>query len=123
MSFDHDEMGLVAKSKGIFTLGIPYTLFAGEVRWMTTYEAVPYPLALSGLLFGYSEWSMRLPPAFGDVYIGVIGLMGWRLFNWRTGLFCRFHLRLFAAEYPVGQNAFYLSQCQLHGDADLLAVL
>ena len=49
MSFDHDEMGLVAKSKGIFSLGIPYTVFAGEVRWITTYEAVPYPLALAGL--------------------------------------------------------------------------
>ena len=60
MSFDHDEMGLVAKSKGILNLGIPYTLFAGEIRWATTYEAVPYPLALAGLLFGYSEWSMRV---------------------------------------------------------------
>ncbi len=54
MSFDHDEMGLVAKSKGIYTLGFPYTSFAGEARWVTTYEAVPYPLALSGL-FGYQN--------------------------------------------------------------------
>src|SRR5437870_190514 len=61
MSFDHDEYGLIQKSKGIYTLGIPYGLFAGEVRWATTYEAVPYPLALSGLIFGNSEWAMRLP--------------------------------------------------------------
>ncbi len=52
MSFDHDEMGQVAKSKGIFSLGFPYTMAAGEVRWTTTYEAIPYPLAL----FWISLW-------------------------------------------------------------------
>ena len=79
MSFDHDEMGQVTKSKGIFTLGFPYTLAAGEVRWTTTYEAVPYPLAFFGFLFGYSEWSMRLPACLmGTICIGVIGLMGRR---------------------------------------------
>ena len=38
MSFDHDEMGLVTKSKGIYKLGFPYTTSAGEIRWPTTYE-------------------------------------------------------------------------------------
>jgi hypothetical protein len=114
MSFDHDEMGLVAKSKGIFNLGIPYTLFAGEVRWITTYEAVPYPLALAGLLFGYSEWSMRLPACLmGTICIGVIGLMGWRLFNWRTGLFAAFIYACLPLNIRWSQNAFYLTQCQL----------
>src|SRR5437773_3149583 len=80
MSFDHDEYGLVQKSKGIYTLGIPYGMFAGEVRWATTYEAVPYPLALSGLIFGNSEWAMRLPACImGTLCIGIIALMGRRL--------------------------------------------
>ena len=114
MSFDHDEMGLVAKSRGIFNLGIPYTLFAGEVRWITTYEAVPYPLALAGLLFGYSEWSMRLPACLmGTICIGVIGLMGWRLFSWRTGLFAAFIYACLPLNIRWSQNAFYLTQCQL----------
>jgi hypothetical protein len=114
MSFDHDEMGLVAKSRGIFNLGIPYTLFAGEVRWITTYEAVPYPLALAGLLFGYSEWSMRLPACLmGTICIGVIGLMGWRLFNWRSGLFAAFIYACLPLNIRWSQNAFYLTQCQL----------
>ena len=114
MSFDHDEMGLVSKSKGIFVLGIPYVEFAGQVRWLTTYEAVPYPLALSGALFGYSEWSMRLPSClFGTALIGVLGLMGRRLFNWRTGLILALVYACLPLNIRWAQNAFYPTQGQL----------
>ena len=114
MSFDHDEMGLVAKSKGILHLGFPYTVFAGEVRWLTTYEAVPYPLALFGFLFGYSEWSMRLPACLmGTACIGLIGWMGRRMFDWRTGLFAALVYACLPLNIRWAQNAFYLTQCQL----------
>ena len=113
MSFDHDEMGLVAKSKGILILGFPYTSFAGLIRWLTTYEAVPYPLALTGLLFGYSEWSMRLPSCFmGTLSIAVIGLLGRRLFGWRTGLFAALVYACLPLNIRWAQNAFYPTQCQ-----------
>jgi 4-amino-4-deoxy-L-arabinose transferase-like glycosyltransferase len=113
MSFDHDEMGLVAKSKGVLELGFPYTSFAGEIRWITTYEAVPYPLALSGFLFGYSEWSMRLPSCLmGTLCIGVMGLMGRRLFGWRTGLFAALIYACLPLNIRWAQNAFYPTQCQ-----------
>jgi Dolichyl-phosphate-mannose-protein mannosyltransferase len=113
MSFDHDEMGLVAKSKGILILGFPYTSFAGLIRWLTTYEAVPYPLALSGLLFGYSEWSMRLPSCLmGTLAIAVLGLMGRRLFGWRTGLFAALVYACLPLNIRWAQNAFYPTQCQ-----------
>ena len=113
MSFDHDEMGVIMKSKGIYTLGIPYTTYAGQVRWMTTYEAIPYPLALSGLFFGYTEWSLRLPACiFATLTIAVIGLMCRRLFDWRTGLFSALVYACLPLNIRWGQNAFYLSQCQ-----------
>src|SRR6266568_1809357 len=113
MSFDHDEMGLVTKSKGIYKLGFPYLIWAGQVRWLTTYEAVPYPLALSGLIFGYSEWSMRLPACvMGTLCIGIIALMGRRLFNWRVGLFAAFVYACMPLNIRWAQNAFYPSQCQ-----------
>src|SRR5713101_5628150 len=113
MSFDHDEYGLVGKSKGIYKLGFPYLIFAGEVRWQTTYEAVPYPLALSGLIFGYSEWSMRLPACvMGTLCIGIIALMGRRLFNWRVGLFAALVYACMPINIRWAQNAFYLSRCQ-----------
>jgi 4-amino-4-deoxy-L-arabinose transferase-like glycosyltransferase len=107
-------MGLVAKSKGILELGFPYTTFAGQIRWLTTYEAVPYPLAFFGFLFGYSEWSMRLPACLmGTICIGVIGMMGRRLFDWRTGLIAAFIYACLPLNIRWAQNAFYLTQCQL----------
>jgi hypothetical protein len=113
MSFDHDEMGLINKSKGIFKLGFPYTVVAGEIRWITTYELVPYPQALSALIFGYSEWSMRLPSCIlGTLCIGVIALMGRRLFSWRVGLFAAFVYACMPLDIRWAQNAFHLSQCQ-----------
>lgn len=113
MSFDHDEMGLVAKSKGIFSLGFPYILAAGEVRWITTYEAVPYPLALSAAFFGYSEWAMRLPSCImATLSIGVVGLMGRRIFGWRTGLITALIYACLPLNIRWGQNAFYPTQCQ-----------
>jgi hypothetical protein len=113
MSFDHDEMGLINKSKGIFKLGFPYLLYAGEIRWITTYELVPYPQALSAWIFGYSEWSMRLPSCImGTLCIGVVALMGRRLFNWRVGLFAAFVYACMPLNIRWAQNAFYPSQCQ-----------
>jgi hypothetical protein len=113
MSFDHDEMSLVKPSKGIFKLGFPYTIFAGEIRWATTYEAVTYPLAVAGKIFGYSEWSERLPAClFGTFSIGIIALMGRRLFNWRIGLFAAFVYACMPLNIRWSQNAFYPSQCQ-----------
>lgn len=112
ISFDHDEMGLVTKSKGIYSLGIPYTTYAGDVRWITTYEVVPYPLALAGL-FGYSELTMRLPSCvMGTLCIGLLGLLGLRLFNWRTGLVAALIYACMPLDIRWGQNAFYPQQCQ-----------
>jgi hypothetical protein len=113
MSFDHDEMGLVQKSKGIFKLGFPYVVYAGEIRWITTYELVPYAQALSALFFGYSEWSMRLPNCImGTLCIGVIALIGRRLFNWRVGLFAALVYACMPLNIRWAQNAFYPTQCQ-----------
>ena len=87
MSFDHDEYSLIQKSKGVLELGFPFNRLAGAIRPATTYELVSYFLAASSFFFGESEWVMRLPSLImGTLCIGVIALMGRRLFNWRTGL-------------------------------------
>ena len=113
MSFDHDEMGLVVKSKGIYKLGFPYGEYAGIVRPLTTYEAVPYPLAFSGLIFGFSELSMRLPACLmGTLCIGIIALMGRRLFDWRIGLIAALVYACLPENIRYAQNAFYPQQCQ-----------
>src|SRR6266853_2117835 len=62
MSFDHDEYGLVQKSKGIWELGFPFNRVAGEIRPATTYELVPYPVGAEFL-------SPAAVPIHGDAYL------------------------------------------------------
>ena len=113
MSFDHDEYGLVQKSKGIWELGFPFNRIAGKIKPATTYELVPYPLALTGLVFGISEWSMRLPSLImGTLCIGIIALMGRRLFNWKTGLIAALVYACLPRNILWAQNCFHPQQCQ-----------
>lgn len=113
ISFDHDEMGIISKSTGIPKLGFPYRLYAGNIKPATTYELVSYPLALSGIIFGYSEWSMRLPSClFGTLAIGLVAVIGRRLFDWRTGLAAALVYACFPVDIRWAQNAFYPQQCQ-----------
>ncbi|HTG28641.1 MAG TPA: glycosyltransferase family 39 protein [Methylomirabilota bacterium] len=113
MSFDHDEYGEVQKSKGIWELGFPFNRVTGRIRPATTYELIPYPMAVTSRLFGESEWSIRLPAVImGTLCIGIIALMGRRLFNWRTGLIAAFIYACLPLDIRWAQNAFHPQQCQ-----------
>lgn len=113
MSFDHDEYSLVLKSKGIWELGFPFSRVAGSIRPLTTYELVPYPIAVTSLLFGDSEWSIRLPALImGTLCIGIVALMGRRLFNWRTGLIAALVYACLPMNIRWAQNCFHPQQCQ-----------
>jgi Dolichyl-phosphate-mannose-protein mannosyltransferase len=113
MSFDHDEYGLVLNSRGIWELGFPFNRIAGEISPATTYELVPYPMAVAGVIFGVSEWSMRLPAVvMGTLCIGIIALMGRRLFNWRTGLIAALVYACMPLNIRWAQNCFHPQQCQ-----------
>jgi hypothetical protein len=113
MSFDHDEYGLVQKSKGIWELGFPFNRVGGAVRAATSYELVPYPMAVTSLLFGDSEWSIRMPAVImGTLCIGIVALMGRRLFNWRTGLIAAFVYACLPLNILWAQNCFHPQQCQ-----------
>ena len=48
----------------------------------------------------------------GTLSIGIIALMGRRLFNWRVGLFAAFVYACMPLNIRWAQNAFYLSQLQ-----------
>jgi hypothetical protein len=114
MSFDHDEYGLIQKSKGVLELGFPFNRVAGKIKPATTYELASYPKAVARLFFGDSEWAMRFPSVLmGTLCIGVVALMGRRLFNWRTGLIAAFIYACLPLNIRWAQNAFYPQQCQL----------
>lgn len=113
MSFDHDEYGLVEKSSGILSRGFPYRDVAGSIKPATTYELVTYPLALMSVFFGDSEWAMRLPACLmGTLCIGIIALMGRRLFNWRIGLIAALIYSCLPLNIRWAQNCFHPQQCQ-----------
>jgi len=113
MSLDHDEYSVILKSKGIWELGFPFQRLAGEIRPATTYELVHYFVAASSLFFGESEWAVRLPSlVMGTLCIGLIALMGRRLFNWRTGLIAALIYACLPMNIRWAQNAFYPQQCQ-----------
>src|SRR5437899_640941 len=113
MSFDHDEYGEVQKSKGIWELGFAFNRVTGRIRPATTYELIPYPMAVTSRLFGESAWSIRLPAVImGTLCIAIIALTGRRLFNWRTGLIAAFIYACLPLDIRWAQNAFHPQQCQ-----------
>jgi len=84
---DQDDILIRNYTMGIFDRGYPSLNFYNHVMALTTYELVPYPIALSCLIFGWSDWAFLLPSAvFGALTTLLLGVMGRSLFDWRTGL-------------------------------------
>src|SRR5262249_7035050 len=62
-SLDQDDILIRNYTMGIFDRGFPSLNFYNRVLYLTTYELVPYPIALSCLIFGWSDWAFLLPSA------------------------------------------------------------
>lgn len=86
-SLDQDDILIRDYTMGIFDRGYPSLNFYNRIMALSTYELVPYPIALSCLIFGWSDWAFLLPAVvFGTLTTLLLGLMGRNLFDWRTGL-------------------------------------
>jgi hypothetical protein len=86
-SLDQDDILIRDYAMGIFDRGYPSLNFYNHVMRITTYELVPYPIALSCMIFGWSDWAFLLPSAvFGALTTLLLGVMGRNLFDCRTGL-------------------------------------
>src|SRR5438552_2517857 len=84
---DQDDILIRNYTMGIFDRGYPSLNFYNHVLALTTYELVPYPIALSCMIFGWSDWAFLLPSVvFGTLTTLLLGLVGRNLFDWRTGL-------------------------------------
>lgn len=113
MSLDHDEMALIRKAPGVLAKGYPHDVIDGEIRTQHTYELVPYFLALSGWICGWSDWAMRLPSCFfGTITIGLVAWFGRRLWDWRVGLAAALLYACLPLNIRWAQNAFYPQQAQ-----------
>lgn len=87
----HDDIFIQNCARGIFQKGYPGLNYGGVPLRLVTYELVPYPIALSTILFGWSDWAVRIPPlVFGTLTALVVGRIGRRLFDRRVGLLAAF---------------------------------
>ncbi len=111
VSFSHDEAKMAQCSWGVLKVGYPYFQLGSFRRWLTTYELIPYPLALSSLIFGRTVFAYRLPAlVFGAAVIALIGWVGYRMMDWRAGLLSALIYAFLPIPIGWAQDGFYPSQ-------------
>jgi 4-amino-4-deoxy-L-arabinose transferase-like glycosyltransferase len=107
----HDEVQMFLLSKSIAHRGFPYLVGGSYTRLMSTYELVPYPIAISAAIFGPAPMAYRLPALlFGSLTIALIGWVGRRMFDWRVGLMAALIWAFLPIPIYWSQDGFYLSQ-------------
>jgi len=114
ISFDVDEMSVIKYSRGVLINGYPRVQLGSFDKRMSTYELVAYPLAAARLFLGTDENALRSPAAlFGTLTIGLLGLAGYRMFDWRVGLTAAFVQTIHTTGLYWSGNAFWPSQGQM----------
>ena len=117
-SLDQDDILIRNYAMGIFDRGYPSLNFYNHVIRITTYELVPYPIAISCLIFGWSDWAVLLPSVvFGTLTTLLLGVVGRNLFDWRTGLLAA----LIHAFDPL--NVFWAQHCFHPSQDQFFAIL
>ena len=117
-SLDQDETLVYYAAQGVWARGYPSVENHGEIVRLTTYELLPYPVALSALFFGWSDWSVRIPALlFGTFTAWNLGRMGRELFGPLVGL-------LTAACYTViPWDVYYARHCLHPAQTQFFALL
>jgi len=111
-SLTQDESSIVEFTSGLIERGYPSRGLV-EIKLITTYELLPYFMAPSVLLFGFSEFSLRLPALlFSLGTICIIFLLARDWFNTRTALWACLLFAVSPWAIYWGQNCFWPSQAQ-----------
>jgi len=110
---DHDEVFMRNVSHGIIERGYPSLAYKGEFFRLSTYELVPWPEAFCAILTGWPDWSLRVPALlFGTAVCGLLGVIGSRMFNRRTGLLAALIYACLAFDVLWSRHCFHLQQTQ-----------
>jgi len=110
-SFGHDEASMARFSIGVLERGFPYVKNGSYTKWLTTYELVPYFLAMSSLALGRSVLAYRIPALlFGTATIWLVGVAGTRMFDRRTGLLAALVYAFLPSAVLWSRDGFYPSQ-------------
>ena len=120
-SITQDESTMVLFAQGVLERGYPFLRQAHGDFIISTYELVPYPIALSIGLFGLSEFAVRLPAVvFAAATAWLILRFTATLFDRRTAVLATLLFAVLPWTVYWGSNAFYPSQVGL---AALLATM
>jgi hypothetical protein len=112
-SLSHDEAGLPIRAKEVLQRGYPVNIIGPVEKPVTTYELLPYPIALSIALFGATDFAVRLPAAmFGTLTILLIFHIGRRLWGASTGILAAMIYAFSPFALTWGSNAFHPQQTQ-----------
>ena len=110
-SIDHDEANIIRYSYAVLKSGFPYVVSGSYTKLMSTYELLPYPVALSSLVLGPTELAYRLPSLiFGTLDIALVGWVGYRMVDWRVGLVSALIYACMPTPIGWARNLFYPSQ-------------
>jgi len=110
---DHDEIFMRNVTHGILERGYPSVAYKGEIFRLSTYELVPWPEFFCATLTGWPDWSLRVPALFfGTAVCGLLGVIGARMFNRRTGLLAALIYACLAFDVLWSRHCFHLQQTQ-----------
>lgn len=117
-----DEATIAGFARGVVERGYPYLMVGGMEVELATYELVPYFLAASIKIFGYSDFALRLPAVlFGTFTTLTIIYCGAAWFGRLAGLAAGLLFAISPWAIYWGQNCFHPSQIQFFNLLALIA--
>lgn len=112
-SITQDESTMVLFAKGVLERGYPFLRQTTGEFVISTYELVPYPIALSLAIFGESESAIRMPAIiFSCITAYLIFLMGERFHSRSVAIVAALSYAVLPWSIYWGSNAFYPAQLQ-----------
>jgi 4-amino-4-deoxy-L-arabinose transferase-like glycosyltransferase len=113
VSLTQDETSMLQFTFGLLERGYPVSMRGDSENLMATYELVPYFIAASVKLFGWSEWAVRLPAAsFSIATLILVAATGRWWFGRTTSLWAALLYAISPWALYWSQNCFYPAQLQ-----------
>ena len=112
-SLSHDEIGIATVSQEVIKRGYPIIQAGPLEKQLTTYELLPYPIALSLMLLGDSDFAIRFPSLiFGTLVLLLVFYMGCEIWGIWTGLLAAAIYAFLPFSIFWGSNGFHPQQAQ-----------
>lgn len=112
-SLSHDEINIAAVAQEVLKNGSPIIHIGPIKKPLTTYELLPYPIILSILLLGETDFAVRLPSVIlGSLLLLFIFYMGYNIWGIWTGLLAAAIYAFLPYSILWGSNSFHPQQAQ-----------